>query len=107
MKLLLDENLPKGLKKDLYEHQVFTVNDMQWNGKSNGELLRLMLSEGFQALVTFDKNLVYQQNFKKYPIPVLVINARNNTYLVLKELAPILQQVLKSDLTPGPIEVVA
>jgi hypothetical protein len=28
MKLLLDENMPKGLKEDLKEHEIFTVWDM-------------------------------------------------------------------------------
>jgi hypothetical protein len=38
MKLLLDENLPKRLKQDFPEHEVFTVREMQWNGMKNGEL---------------------------------------------------------------------
>ncbi len=32
MRLLLDENLPKRLKTDFPDHEVFTVRDMQWNG---------------------------------------------------------------------------
>ena len=54
MKLLLDENLPKRLKQDLLPREAFTVRDMGWNGKSNGELLTLMKDHGFDALVTFD-----------------------------------------------------
>jgi predicted nuclease of predicted toxin-antitoxin system len=40
MKLLLDENLPKHLKTDFPEHNVYTVRDMGWSGKKNGELLQ-------------------------------------------------------------------
>ena len=69
MKLLLDENLPKRLKKDFPEHEVYTVRDKGWNGKTNGALLALMLEDGFDVLLTFDKNLQHQQNFDKYPIP--------------------------------------
>lgn len=61
MKLLLDENLPKRLKNNLSEHVIFTVRDMGWNGKKNGELLQLMISEGFNAFITFDKNLKYDK----------------------------------------------
>ena len=57
MQLLLDENLPKKLKGDFPAHEVFTVRDKGWNGITNGELLRRMLDEGFDALLTFDKNL--------------------------------------------------
>ena len=73
MKLLLDENLPKRLKKDFPEHEVFTARERRWNGIKNGELLQLMISDGFDALLTFDKNLQHQQNFSTYSIAALVL----------------------------------
>ena len=57
MRVLLDENLPKRLKLDLPEYDVFTVRDMGWSGVKNGELLKLMLKNNFEILITFDKNL--------------------------------------------------
>jgi len=45
MKLLLDENLPKKLKLDFPEHEVYTVTDKGWNGIKNGGLLKLLLSK--------------------------------------------------------------
>jgi predicted nuclease of predicted toxin-antitoxin system len=33
MKLLLDENLPKKLKPDFPEHEIYTVRDKGWNVK--------------------------------------------------------------------------
>ncbi|MBA9079273.1 DUF5615 family PIN-like protein [Rufibacter quisquiliarum] len=101
MKLLLDENLPKRLKLDFAEHDVYTVSDKGWNGKKNGELMQLLMAERFDALLTFDKNLQYQQNFKKYSIPVLVLNAPDNTYFTLSKLAPAIKEVLKNSLVPG------
>jgi predicted nuclease of predicted toxin-antitoxin system len=86
MKLLLDENLPKKLKKDFPEHEIYTVTDKGWNGKKNGELLSLMLTENFDALLTFDQNIEHQQNFSKCPMAVLVLVAENNTYAVLSGL---------------------
>jgi predicted nuclease of predicted toxin-antitoxin system len=41
MKLLLDENLPKQLLKDFPEHEVYTIQQKGWNGKTNGELLEV------------------------------------------------------------------
>jgi predicted nuclease of predicted toxin-antitoxin system len=32
MRLLLDENLPKRLKQDLKEHEIYTVADKGWTG---------------------------------------------------------------------------
>ncbi|PJJ53250.1 hypothetical protein [Hymenobacter chitinivorans] len=102
MKVLLDENLPKRLKQDFPEHEFFTVRDQQWQGKKNGELLREMLAAGFHGLVTFDKNLRYQQNFSKYPIAVVLLNAPDNTYLTLQQLVPPLRHLLQQPLPPGP-----
>jgi len=41
MRLLLDENLPKRLKADFPDHEIFTVREKGWNGIKNGELLKL------------------------------------------------------------------
>ena len=51
MKLLLDENLPKKLKLDFISHDVFTVREMNWQGIKNGELLKLMVNDKFDALL--------------------------------------------------------
>ena len=72
MRLLLDENLPKRLKLDFPDHEVFTVQNREWNGVKNGELLKLLLDNSFDALLTFDKNLQHQQNFSKYTVGLAV-----------------------------------
>jgi rRNA maturation protein Rpf1 len=105
MKLLLDENLPKKLKQHFTEHEIFTVRDMGWNGKKNGELLNLMILNNFDALLTFDKNLQFQQNFKKYSLPVLVLNARSNSYITLNRLVPQILIILNSPLKMGVTEI--
>ncbi|MFN4254036.1 MAG: DUF5615 family PIN-like protein [Saprospiraceae bacterium] len=101
MKLLLDENLPRKLKRDLRGHAVFTVRDMGWQSKKNGELLALMLANGFEALLTFDRNLRHQQNFEKYPIAVLVLVAEINRHRVLQPLVPSILAALNTQLPPG------
>ena len=102
MKLLLDENIPRQLKRDLTDHhEVFTIKEKQWNGKLNGELLSLMLADGFEALITADKNLRYQQNFDKHPIPVIVLNTHRITYEDLKPLVPKLLELLTTALPGG------
>lgn len=77
MRLLLGENLPKRLKADFPEHEIYTVRDKAWNGIKNGPLLEFMLENGFHALLTFDKNLQHQQNFQKYTIAVFILSASN------------------------------
>lgn len=101
MKLLIDENLPKVLKQHFPEHKIYTVRDMGWQSKKNGELLALMLDEGFEALVTFDKNSQHQQNFAKYPIAVLVLNALRNSMPFLEPLLPLMHEALSKPLPAG------
>jgi hypothetical protein len=44
-----------------------------------------MLNEGFEALLTFDKNIQHQQNFSKYPIAVFLLTGSKNTYEEMKK----------------------
>jgi len=74
---------------------------MGWNGVKNGELLKLMIADDFHVRITFDKNLQFQQNFAKYTLPIIVLNAFDNTYLTLKELVPQTLLLLKSNLKVG------
>ena len=107
MRLLLDENLPRRLKNDFPDHEVFIVRDKGWNGIKNGELVRLMIAQGFDALLTFDKNLQHQQNFSKYSIGVFVLSARTNTYDELTALSPMIRQYLdKGSIPAGPILII-
>lgn len=62
MGILLDECVPKPLKRQLSNYQVRTVVEMGWAGKKNGELLKLMQNENFSVLLTANQNLRYQQN---------------------------------------------
>jgi predicted nuclease of predicted toxin-antitoxin system len=81
MKLLLDENLPRKLKYRFNEtFVVVTVNEMKWNAKKNGELMQLLQDNGFQALITSDKNLQYQQNLDRYKMKVVVLDVKDNRY---------------------------
>ncbi|CAN5240357.1 hypothetical protein BH23BAC1_BH23BAC1_40240 [soil metagenome] len=60
MRILLDKNLPKRLKKDFSDYEIYTIREKAWNGKKNGELMSLLVAAEFQILMTFDKNLPFQ-----------------------------------------------
>ncbi|HRD98556.1 MAG TPA: hypothetical protein PLA97_19420 [Rubrivivax sp.] len=71
MRLLLDECVPARLRQALPSHQISTVVQEGWSGIKNGRLLA-PAAEGFDALITVDKNLPYQQNVSRLPVAVLV-----------------------------------
>jgi PIN like domain len=81
MRVLLDENLPRLLSGLLAAHEVMTVQEMNWAGVQNGELVRLAES-AFDVLVTADKNLRYQQNLAHRRIAI--VELPTNRWPVLK-----------------------
>jgi len=105
VRILLDENIPVELKEELKGHQVFTVADMGWRGKKNGELLGLTIMNGFQAFVTMDKNLQYQQNLKRFNILIIVLRASNNQWNTLKPLAVKIIEALSTAPEMGILEI--
>lgn len=70
MLLLLDECVPRPLKPDLVGHDVRHVTDMGWSSKRNGELLRLMVAERSEALLTVDQNLEFSLLFRNQGFPL-------------------------------------
>jgi hypothetical protein len=87
MRILLDECVPRPLRRELPGHDVRTVPEMGWAGKRNGELLPLITAHNFAVFLTTDQNLRYQQNLRAAGIAVLVLVARTNR---LGDLAPLM-----------------
>lgn len=75
MKILLDECVTKHLKKHLEEFEVFTVRELNLGGIKNGALLTYCVENGFDILLTIDKNLLFQHNLNKYPVTIVVLNS--------------------------------
>ncbi|MEO8198346.1 MAG: DUF5615 family PIN-like protein [Thermoanaerobaculia bacterium] len=94
MRLLLDESLPRNLGRELAPHAVRTVAQMGWAGIANGALLRRASAEGFDALLTADQNLEYQQNLPEAAIAVVVLVAKANRISHLLPLVPALLRAL-------------
>lgn len=85
MKILLDESLPRKIRYDFgKDHDVWTVRDKDWLGKKNGELLKLMIADGFDLFVTADQNLQYQQRIEKLPVTIAVLKGSDNRLTTLK-----------------------
>lgn len=95
MRLLLDESLPRPLADLLTGHDVDTVTDMGWTSLGNGALLR-QAAPTFDALLTADQNLEFQQNLTTLPMAVVVLVAESNRLESLEPLVPEILQVLES-----------
>ena len=100
MRVLLDECVPRPLKQALSDHSVSTVGEMRWRGIENGELLALVREAGFEAFITVDQNLAYQQNLQAAGLRVVILVARTNKLQDLQPLIPSLRAALAL-LAPG------
>src|SRR4051812_42808339 len=98
MRVLLDECVPRTLRERLPGHDVKTVTENGWAGVKNGELLRLAAGR-FDVLVTVDRNLEYQQNFRAAAVAVIVMRARSNDVAALQ---PLMGRVLAAISTAPP-----
>ena len=94
MRILLDESLPHDLAALILGHHVSTVRDEGWTSIKNGKLLALAATK-FDAFITADRNLEFQQNLAKLPIAVVVLLARKNRVQDLEPLLPELGALLK------------
>ena len=103
-RVLLDECLPKKLKRQFVECSISTVPEMGWAGKKNGELMRVAHSE-FDVFVTADQNLRYQQNLAYAEIGVLVLIANDTRIETLTPLMPQVNLVVKTVLAGQAIEI--
>jgi hypothetical protein len=72
MKILFDQGTPSPLRKTLTPHRVSTAFAMGWAEMENGNLLAAA-EKAFDALITTDKNLRYQQNLVGRRLAVLVL----------------------------------
>ncbi|MEP6678564.1 MAG: DUF5615 family PIN-like protein, partial [Betaproteobacteria bacterium] len=92
---LLDESLPRRLRRAFAGHDVVTVVEAGWSGVENGELLQLAATR-FDIFVTAEQNLQFQQNLSALPITVAILIAPDNKLESLHEAAAELRSRIAS-----------
>jgi predicted nuclease of predicted toxin-antitoxin system len=95
VRILLDECVDRRLAREIAGHEVVTVPDAGWASAKNGDLLALAQTN-FDAFVTVDRNLFFQQRLLSFSIAVVVLRARTNRLVDLRPLVPKLLEVLAS-----------
>ena len=78
MKVLLDECIPRKLKRSLPGHECQTVPEAGFAGKTNGELIAIAEERGFEVLLTVDKGLAHEPNMAGRRIAILIVRAKSN-----------------------------
>jgi hypothetical protein len=73
MLILFDNGVPAPLRHSLKRHTVVEAIERGWASLVNGELLEVAEAEGFEVLLTTDKNIRYQQNLTTRQIAFVVL----------------------------------
>jgi hypothetical protein len=106
VKVLLDEDVPRPLRRELVGHDVSTVPEMGWAGVTNGVLLGLAASAGFGALLTCDRGIQHQQNVSALGIALVVLAVPNKKLDTIRSLVPEILALLDAAPGPGTVTVV-
>jgi hypothetical protein len=73
MRVLFDQATPVPIRTYLKGHEVRTAAQQGWDRLKNGELLVAAETNGFDVLLTTDRNMRYQQNLAGRKIAVVVL----------------------------------
>jgi hypothetical protein len=103
-RILFDENMPRKLRRELPQFIVRTVQEEGWAGFENGNLLRRAAGI-FDALLTADQRLRYQQNVAQFAIGVVVIETVDTTLGNLRRFLPQIHAAIER-VAPGTVVVV-
>jgi hypothetical protein len=98
MRILLDENAPTGLRRILAGHDMRTAPEMGWARYSNGQLLDEAEKGGFEALITGDRSLPYQQNLTGRNIAVIIFST--NAWPIIRTQPQTVQRAV-ANASPG------
>ncbi len=101
MRILLDEQVPVALAAMLTGHHVDTVVGRGWAGVRDGDLLRRMRGD-YDALVTMDRGIEFQQNVSVLPFGIVLLRAPSNRMAHLQPLVPAILAAL-AQLQPGQV----
>ncbi len=71
--MLLDHNIPAQLVPLLRGYEVSTARQIKWDHLKNGDLLKVGEQGDFDAMVTADQSIFYQQNNKRRKLALVVV----------------------------------
>jgi predicted nuclease of predicted toxin-antitoxin system len=101
MRVLLDNNVNQGFAQLIKGHEVVHARKMGWAELENGDLIAAAEREGFDVIVTADKQMQYQQTIEGRKISVLVLSARFIKWQDIEPLAPQVQDRLDNGFPKG------
>lgn len=105
MKVLLDEDVPVGLRYHLTEFDVFTVTYLGWKRTRNGKLMTRAIENGCKVLVTRDGGFSHQRPTAAADLAIVLIKTRTGRLQDILAHLELLQTTIRNA-PPGSTTVV-
>jgi len=77
LKTILDEGVPEALADLIPGHEITSVGAEGWKSVRNGKLLKLIEAAGFEAFISNDKRIEFDQNLSRRPFAILLLSTNH------------------------------
>ena len=77
MRILFDNGTPAPLRRHLEGHTVDLASERGWAQIANGNLLRLAEQEGYEVLISNDKDFIERNNHTSDTVRIIVVQRFN------------------------------
>jgi hypothetical protein len=105
LRVLLDAQIPKRLKKSIIGHNLWTAKDQDLHELPDGALLDVIEQLRFDVLITMNKSIQFQNQLQGRSFGVILLRAKSNIKHLLP-LVPALLQALET-VKPGEIHAIS
>ena len=95
MRVLLDNCVNHRLAYHVTGHNVTHVRDLGWADLTNGHLIKAAEEAEFDVLLTVDKSIRKQQNFKNKQLNLITLNTRSILLEDLQDFLPSIDKALR------------
>lgn len=102
--MLLDSNLPRAFASLLPGHRTETTHQRRWSDLDDGPLLDAAELQ-FDAFITMDQSLRYQQNLRGRSLRIVLIRAPSNRLTALAPSGPLVLSAL-AEMTAGELRII-
>ena len=96
MKIIIDECLPKRIRRFFVDNDAWTVPQLGLNGYKDTELLDALDRRNIDIFITIDGNIEYQQQFNNRSFRTIIIRAVSNRFSDLQQFESKLQKAVCS-----------
>ena len=96
MKIILDNCVPKRVRRLLPGHDVKHASQVGWSNLSNGRLLQTAADGGFDLMITVDKGIRHQHPLDRLPLPVLELFLDDTRFPSIQAVSAHLEQAVET-----------